>query len=86
MSNKSHSLPNTSDSDAAVGPQRGCPPPSSEESRLRWAAWHQAMELSHAMLMMGLRQKIGPEGDLHAAYRQWYEQYQALKWDTHRAP
>jgi hypothetical protein len=29
MSNKSHSLPNTSDSDAAVGPQRGCPPPSS---------------------------------------------------------
>lgn len=64
---------------------RGCPPPSSEECQRRWAAWHQAMELSHAMLMMGLRQKIGPEGDLQAAYRDWYERYQALKWDTRRA-
>ena len=64
---------------------RGCPPPSAEESQRCWAAWHQAMEFSHEMLMMGLRQKIGPKGDLQAAYRDWYERYQALKWDTNRA-
>jgi hypothetical protein len=64
---------------------RPCPPPSPEEQRLNWAAWHQAMELSHAMLMAGLRHRIGPQGDLQAAYRQWYEQYQANKWDKDRA-
>jgi hypothetical protein len=69
----------------AASPYRGCPPPTPEESRQRWAAWHQAMELSHEMLLMGLRQRIGPEGDLQAAYREWYERYQALKWDTKRA-
>lgn len=42
------------------------------------------MEFSHEMLMLGLRQKIGPDGDLQAAYREWYERYQALKWETHR--
>jgi len=76
---------NTAENDVAVGPYRGCPPPTPEESRQRWAAWHQAMELSHEMLLMGLRQRIGPEGDLQAAYREWYERYQALKWDTKRA-
>ncbi len=73
----------TAKSDEGVKQHRGCPAPSAEECQRRWAAWHQAMELSHAMLMMGLRQKIGPEGDLQAAYREWYERYQALKWDTH---
>lgn len=68
--------------DAAASGHRGCPHPSPEESRRRWAQWHQAMELSHEMLMMGLRQRIGTEGDLRAAYRAWYEQYQALKWES----
>ncbi|MCS7469460.1 hypothetical protein NZK35_22640 [Stieleria sp. ICT_E10.1] len=36
-----------------------------------FARWREAMELSHAMLMAGLRQKIGPEGDLRSAYHQW---------------
>ena len=76
---------NAAESEEGARQNRGCPPPSSEECQRRWAAWHQAMELSHAMLMMGLRQKIGPEGDLQAAYRDWYERYQALKWDTRRA-
>lgn len=71
--------------DEGARQNRGCPAPSPEECQRRWAAWHQAMELSHAMLMMGLRQKIGAEGDLQLAYRDWYERYQALKWDANRA-
>lgn len=37
------------------------------------------------MLMLRLRQEAGPDGDLNAAYRDWYKQYQALKWDADRA-
>ena len=74
------------ETEMASSQRRGCPHPTPEESQRNWAAWHQAMELSHAMLMMGLRQKIGPQGDLQAAYRDWYERYQAAKWDTNRAP
>ncbi len=75
---------NVPESESVVGQSRGCLPPTPEESRRNWAAWHQAMELSHAMLMMGLRQKIGPDGDLQAAYRDWYERYQDAKWGRHR--
>lgn len=64
---------------------RPCPPPSIEQQQRNWSAWYQAVELSHAMLMAGLRHRIGPQGDLQAAYRQWYEQYQATKWDQDRA-
>jgi hypothetical protein len=32
--------------------------------------WWAAMEVSHAMLMAGLRDKVGPDGDVHEAYRQ----------------
>lgn len=79
--------PHASGADHAFGePHRRCPPPTADESRQRWAAWHQDMELSHAMLMMGLRQRIGPDGDLQQAYRQWYEQYQVTSWETNRAP
>ena len=38
------------------------------------------MELSNAMLMSGLRAQIGPDGDIQAAYRAWYDRYQSLKW------
>ncbi|MFN7873981.1 MAG: hypothetical protein ACK5PB_01595, partial [Pirellula sp.] len=62
-------------SDSPSSVTRGCPPPTPEQNRRNWAAWHQAMELSHEMLLMGLRNRIGPEGDLMAAYREWYEQY-----------
>lgn len=65
---------------------RGCPPPTPEENRRNWAAWYQAMELSHEMLLMGLRNQIGPEGDLMAAYREWYQRYQETKWESRRAP
>lgn len=60
----------------------GCPLPTEQQLRERWAKWHVAMELSHAMLMAGLRQKIGPDADLQAAYREWYRTYQALKWQV----
>ena len=58
----------------------GCPLPTSSELQDRWAQWTQAMELSHAMLMAGLQTQVGPDGDIHAAYRQWYDKYQSLKW------
>lgn len=73
-------------SDSPSNVTRGCPPPTPEQNRRNWAAWHQAMEFSHEMLLMGLRNRIGPEGDLMAAYREWYEQYQATKWESPRAP
>ncbi len=40
------------------------------------------MELSNAMLMAGLRAQVGRDGDIHAAYRAWYDKYQALKWQN----
>ena len=42
--------------------------------------WYQAMELSHSMLMAGLLRKLGPDGDLNAAYRVWYRDHQERKW------
>lgn len=46
----------------------------------RFAQWCQAMELSHEMLMAGLRHQIGPEGDLAQAYRGWYHRRHDRKW------
>jgi hypothetical protein len=57
-----------------------CPLPTSDELRERWAQWTQAMELSHAMLMSGLQAQVSPDGDIHAAYRAWYDKFQSLKW------
>jgi hypothetical protein len=54
-------------------------------SKKNWEAWRHAMELSHEMLLAGLRHQIGPDGDLHEAYRKWYENYQASKWNNNRA-
>lgn len=54
--------------------------PSQEEVDRRMSQWFQAMELSHTMLMAGLRRKIGPDADLNAAYREWYQNHQERKW------
>lgn len=40
--------------------------------------WQQAMEATHEMILAGLRIKIGPDGDLQDAYRQWYRQQREL--------
>ena len=55
-------------------------PPSKLEVHRRMEEWAQAMELSNAMLMAGLRRKIGPDGDLHAAYREWSQDNHDRKW------
>jgi hypothetical protein len=34
--------------------------------------WAELMDTCHEFLLAGLRRKIGPQGDLKAAYRQWY--------------
>ncbi len=59
----------------------GRPPvvPAPEVLRQRMEQWHQAMELSNAMLMAGLRHKVGPDGDVYAAYREWYQHYSDRK-------
>ncbi|WP_068258645.1 hypothetical protein [Rubripirellula obstinata] len=46
-------------------------PPSPQQVRENMQRWYVAMESSHEMLMAGLRHKIGPDGDLGEAYRQW---------------
>jgi hypothetical protein len=39
------------------------------------ALWRDVMDTSEQLLLAGLRREIGPEGDLKAAYRQWYESH-----------
>jgi hypothetical protein len=34
--------------------------------------WFQLLDESDALVLTGLRAKIGPNGDLQAAYREWY--------------
>jgi hypothetical protein len=53
--------------------------PSPELVNRRMKEWWQAMELSHAMLLAGLRARIGPQGDLNQAYRDWYSEHQERK-------
>lgn len=37
--------------------------------------WADLVDESEAMLLAGLRAKIGPQGDLQAAYREWYARH-----------
>lgn len=41
-------------------------------SAARIARWLDLMRTNDKLLLAGLRRKIGPEGDLQAAYREWY--------------
>ncbi len=36
------------------------------------AMYFDLLDTCEAFLLAGLREKIGPEGDLNAAYREWY--------------
>ena len=40
--------------------------------------WQQTMEGTHELILAGLRMKLGPDGDLQEAYRQWYRQQREL--------
>lgn len=47
------------------------PSPTSQPAE-RIARWLDLMRTTDKLLLAGLRRKIGPSGDLAAAYRQWY--------------
>jgi hypothetical protein len=47
-------------------------PSSAHASAARIARWLDLMRTSDKLLLAGLRLRIGPDGDLQAAYRQWY--------------
>ncbi len=51
-------------------------PPSLKGTTMeqRIQMWCDLMDLSEQFLLAGLRRKIGPDGDLNEAYRQWYRQ------------
>lgn len=40
--------------------------------------WIQTMEVTHEMILAGLRLKLAPEEDLHEAYRKWYRHQRQL--------
>jgi hypothetical protein len=56
-------------------------PPSVKHLPLakRIELWAQLVDDSEALLLSGLRSRIGPDGDLQAAYRDWY----ARRMDEH---
>jgi hypothetical protein len=49
-------------------------PPSVKHLPLekRIELWAQLVDENEALVLSGLRAKIGPDGDIEAAYRQWY--------------
>lgn len=49
--------------------------PADSTPQQRMAAWVDLMSMEERFLLTGLRRAIGPDGDLKAAYRQWYEQH-----------
>jgi hypothetical protein len=48
------------------------PSSPSSASAARIARWLDLMRTTDKLLLAGLRRKVGPHGDLAAAYRQWY--------------
>lgn len=38
------------------------------------ALWVDVLDANEALLLAGLRQQVGPAGDLRQAYRRWYAQ------------
>ena len=39
--------------------------------------WADSMDLAHQLLFAVLKREVGPTGDPHVAYRQWYAQEMA---------
>ena len=52
-------------------------PPSVKHLPLakRIELWGQLVDDCEALLLAGLRHRIGPDGDLQAAYRDWYARH-----------
>jgi hypothetical protein len=38
--------------------------------------WADLLEATEQLLLAGLRREVGPDGDVRAAYRQWYARHQ----------
>jgi hypothetical protein len=53
--------------------------PPLEVQAERFAIWKDLMDTAELLLLAGLRHKIGPDGDLDAAYRAWIEQDDARR-------
>jgi hypothetical protein len=56
---------------SAAGSLRKSPQPNPQAL----AIWVDLMNATDALLLAGLRRKIGPDGDLEEAYRQWYARH-----------
>jgi hypothetical protein len=41
----------------------------------RIARWLDLMRTTDKLLLAGLQRKVGPQGDLNAAYQQWYSDH-----------
>lgn len=39
------------------------------------ALWADLVDTTEALVLAGLRRMIGPDGDLHEAYRRWYAEH-----------
>ena len=62
-------------SDELIPPPELAPPiPHDTTSEQRIALWVDLMNTCEKFLLAGLRREIGPDGDLEAAHRRWYEQ------------
>jgi len=57
-------------------PPPGCEPrvPDDTTPEQCIALWVDLMDTCEQFLLAGLRREIGPEGDLKAAYRRWYDE------------
>jgi hypothetical protein len=55
-----------------VPPDLSPPPPKHLTREQRIAVWVDLMDACEQFLLAGLRRKVGPEGDVQAAYRRWY--------------
>ncbi|NQU21121.1 MAG: hypothetical protein HQ567_07545 [Candidatus Nealsonbacteria bacterium] len=57
-------------------PPPGCEPTVPDDATPEQCilAWADLMDACEQFLLARLREEIGPDGDLKAAYRQWYRQ------------
>jgi hypothetical protein len=53
-------------------PDLAPPAPEGLSPEQRIALWVDLMDACEQFLLAGLRREVGPDGDVHAAYRRWY--------------
>jgi hypothetical protein len=59
-------VPLTASAELAPSPPKGL---TAEQRIALWVDW---MDTCEQFLLAGLRRKVGPQGDVTAAYRRWY--------------